>query len=239
MSDGLSVRRLFVGGPTGALVHDVDVDAPAGAITAVIGPSGAGKTLLLRGVLDVVAPLVRRAASVRLDGVDVRRGDLGYVPQDAGGALDPLRPVGDQVRTAARAGGRPDDPLPWLIRAGLDDAARVESTLPERLSGGMAQRVVVAQALARGQRALLADEPTNALDPLRAARVHDALRRFRDDGGAVLVVTHDLRALTGFADRVIVVDAGRVVETSETGDPGALTHPVARALVTATWGPPS
>lgn len=201
------------------LVADARLSVRAGECVALVGPSGSGKTLTVRALLGMVntRPGVTRA-ELRItadgrtiapytDGFDgVRGAILGYLPQDGRAALDPLLRVGRQV---ADAGGDPDR---CLARAGFRDPAAVAGCWPHELSGGMAQRAALAVALARGSRILLADEPTNGLDPTVQSLVLEDLRRQVDAGLGVLLVTHDLRALSGCADRVVCMDGGRVVE---------------------------
>lgn len=190
--------------------------------------------------LRVPAPegLLRPYASV-LDGGSTRlqrdrafsgiRGRLvGYLAQNGPAALDPLRQVGWQVRLAAalaaREAGSPPprraDAVPWLVRAGFDpsEARRVDRLYPHQLSGGMAQRVAIAQVLARGSAFLIADEPMTGLDATIQQRLVRVLRALADDGLGVLVVTHDLGLIGGIADRVHLMDAGQRIETWSRSD---------------------
>lgn len=245
-AEGLIARGLRVSGRAGAPVRGVDLDLRVGEVVALVGPSGAGKSLCLRALVGLLPDgLVAAAERLELrlgarvhhplrDGWGaVRGGGLGWLPQDAGAALDPLRTVGQQLGATARRAGQAPDPGPWLEAAGLDPA--VARRLPGELSGGMAQRALLAQALATGARLLLADEPTTGLDPRRAAEVADALvARARDGHHGVLWVTHDLRALPGRVDRIALVVAGRTVEIVEGDDPRALSSPEGRALYEAT-----
>jgi peptide/nickel transport system ATP-binding protein len=137
------------------------------------------------------------------------------------------------VREAALLGapGEPADALPWLGRAGFADPERVALAYPHELSGGMAQRAQIAVGLARRSRILLADEPTTGLDSTVQRAILRQLQSLRDDGVGVLFVTHDLRLLPGFADRVLVMDEGRIVE--EAGSVAELRG-AGRRLVEAT-----
>lgn len=236
--EGLRIR---VGERT--LVHDVDLRLESGWIVALVGRSGSGKTLTARsllGLVDLDPGVV--AGELRItDGHRVHRpyaGILGghrqqrarafagirgrvvsYLPQDARAALDPLWSVGKQVEAAARAGERKEtDPVAWLRRAGLHDAPRVADLFPHELSGGMAQRVVIAQSLAVGSRFLVADEPTSALDPTVQIDVIDALRGAVLDGAGLLLITHDLRLLPELADEVVIFDEGTVAERARPAD---------------------
>ena len=236
--EGLQIR---VGEHT--LVHDVNLRLESGAIVALVGRSGSGKTLTARsllGLVDLDPGVV--AGQLRItDGNQVHcpytgvlggnrqqrarafagiRGRLvSYLPQDARAALDPLSAVGKQVRAAARAGERKDtDPKAWLRRAGVRDAERVADLYPHELSGGMAQRVVIAQSLAIGSRFLIADEPTTALDPTVKMDVIEALRGAVVDGAGLLLITHDLRLLPELANEVLIIDKGTVTERARPND---------------------
>lgn len=237
MTDALHLRELQIRAGARVLVHDVSLTVAAGQLTALVGASGSGKTLTARsllGMVDLDPGVVSGGLEVALagrslrpyEGVDrTRRGRdrafaairgalVGYLPQEAPAALDPLRRVGPQVAEAATLAGASPDPLPWLARAGFGaaDLPRVASAWPHELSGGMAQRVVIAQTLARGSRFLVADEPTTGLDSPVRVQLLDELRRLVDEGLGLLLVTHDLRALQGRADRVHLMHQGTLIE---------------------------
>ncbi len=261
-SVALRLSDLVVKAGATAVVDGVDLELRSGRVTALVGMSGCGKTTVARALLGLVearpgvvaaelevavgaqvhrpyAALGDRRARRAIDRAfaPLRGSVLGYVPQDARGALDPLWTVGAQVRASARPTHGPVDALRWLTRAGLDDAERVASLHPHELSGGMAQRVVIAQALACGSSLLIADEPTTGLDPIVQAGVLAELRRLADDEGVgALLVTHDLRVLQGIADDVLVMDAGKIVERTSPSElrGGALRSPAALRLWAAT-----
>lgn len=223
MSDRLEVRGLSVGN----IVVGVDLTVHAGELCALVGESGAGKSLVLQALLGICPlPVTYTQFSVTEA--------LAYVPQDPVAALDPLTTVGHQIGRSAIAAGRSADPLPWLAEVQLppDTAHRY----PHTCSGGMAQRVVLAQALARDARWLLADEPMTGLDPTRTAAVVSLLRDAVDKGLGVVLVTHDLGLLPGLADAVVLMHEGRAIETVRPGDPAALQTEVGRALWAATAG---
>ncbi len=262
MADALELARLTVRVGDRQLIHDVGLRLDAGEVVALVGASGCGKTLSalsLLGMVDLDPGVVTADLTIHAgdrvytpwDGVlgagarardrafaDIRGRVVGYLPQDARASLDPLLRVGRQVRDAAalRTANPKEDPRPWLLRAGLPDPERVERLYPHELSGGMAQRVAIAQALARGSRFLLADEPTTGLDPTVQRGILDEIRSLADLGLGVLFITHDLRILPGFADRVLVMEEGHVVERTTPGDlqSGQLTTEPARRLFEAT-----
>ncbi|MFK7930899.1 MAG: ATP-binding cassette domain-containing protein [Myxococcota bacterium] len=260
MGDRIELTGLRISAGSSELVHGVDLDLRGGELVGLVGRSGSGKSLTARsllGMLDMQPGVTAADLLVHCAGVDTRpyatclgrarkhrerafstvRGRLiGYLPQDARAALDPLARAGAQVSAAARLGGHSNDPCPWLLRAGLPNAERVARLYPHELSGGMAQRVVIAQALARGSRFLLADEPTSALDPTVQHAILTELRALCDHGIGVLLITHDLRVLPGLAHRVLIMHEGAVAETTTPSElvAGNLMSEAGRSLVAAT-----
>lgn len=211
----LRAEGLRVVAGTRELVHGVSLTVRTGEVVALVGASGSGKSLTLRALLDLVPARPGRVGGrVTLDGVERSgaslRGEVGLLFQDARASLDPLRTVAAQVRAAAALAGTPADPVALLARLGFARPAIDAERHPHELSGGMAQRAALALALARRSRFLLCDEPTSALDAHLQVELVRLLRGL--DGVGVLFVTHDLRLLPGFADRVLVMDDGRVVE---------------------------
>ncbi len=209
------------------LALDVHVDVASGEVVALLGPSGAGKTTVLRAIAGLV-PIA--AGRVVLDGavfedtatgewVPPERRNLGVVLQDA--LLFPHLSVLDNVgaglrftgsaRLVARARARE-----WLERIGIADLA---DAMPTALSGGQAQRVALARALAVTPRVLLLDEPLSALDVTTRAEVRRELRRhLASFGGIRLLVTHDPIDALALADRLVVVEEGRVVQSGSSLD---------------------
>lgn len=220
----LELRGLFARCCDETLLRGVDLDLCSGELVALVGQSGSGKTLCARaamgllpfspgvvgGELLVSAPGESHAPYAAGDPQRVFRQLRGrlvaWMPQDAHGGLDPLLSVAQHLRQAGGESG-----AGWLARVGLP--ARVLDLHPHALSGGMAQRVALARALARGPRLLLADEPTTGLDPTAQDRLLRQLRQLCDEGLGVLLVTHDLPLAVRYADRVVVMHAGRVVES--------------------------
>jgi ABC-type dipeptide/oligopeptide/nickel transport system ATPase component len=158
-----------------------------------------------------------------LDGVPMAPANLrgsacGLVFQDSRASLDPLRTVVAQVRHAASlAGDAAPDVRAILLRAGFPADERWGWRYPHELSGGMAQRAAIACALARKSPFLLCDEPTTGLDAEVQADIVEELRRLASgpDAHGILFVTHDLDLLDGFADRILVMEGGRIVEQAE------------------------
>jgi len=239
------------------LVDQVGLTVRPGEIVALIGASGSGKTLTCRallGLVDLDPGVVSANLHVAdadhewtpyagLSGAGRRARDrafrslrgriLGYLPQGAPAALDPVVRVGTQLQRTAEL-GQGGMVTSWLERAGFDaeQARALPQLWPHELSGGMAQRVVIAQALARGSRILVADEPTTGLDAPLQRRLLESLRALADDGLAVLIVTHDLRMASPVADRMIVLDGGRTAEVWS-GVPEVAESPAGARLLSA------
>ncbi len=227
------------------VVRDVGLRVASGQGLAVIGESGAGKSMTARSIVGLTPPSVEVRGSIRFDGRElvgapeavlraVRGRGIGFVWQEAGAALDPTMTVGNQVAEGAPGSGRVHA-LHWLRRVGLQDAERVARCYPHQLSGGMRRRAVLAAALAARPRLLIADELTAGLDPPGAAGISEILAQLRsEDRMALLVITHDLALAARVADRVAVMYAGQVVEEG----PAAVVlrrpaHPYTRGLLAA------
>ena len=251
MSALVSAEDLALAYAGGARALDgVDLAVAPGETLAVIGESGSGKTTFGMA-LGRVLPEGARRVSGRLvvDGVDVfaagdaelralRRDALGFVFQNPMTALDPTMRVGRQL---ARALGRraPASELAGrLARARLEEPERLLRAWPHELSGGMAQRVVIAMAIARAPRLLIADEPTASLDASIRERVMDTLAALSAEAGAALVVlSHDLHLAAKRAGRVAVMYGGRVAEVGPAGRVFARpAHPYTAALTAAAAG---
>jgi len=214
-------------------VSDMGLSLSAGEVVGLVGPSGSGKTLTARsllGLVDLAPGVVAAELSVTVEGqrhtpydplprsrrqreraFATLRGDVvGYLPQDAPRSLDPARRVGAQLQAVARRGERDPDPVPWLVAAGFDaaEAPTVAQRFPHQLSGGMAQRVAIAQVLARGSRLLVADEPTTGLDAAVQRQLLTTFRRLAEGGLGVLLVSHDLRWLAEVVSRAYLMHQG-------------------------------
>jgi peptide/nickel transport system ATP-binding protein len=200
------------------LVEDVTLSVAPGELVALVGASGSGKSVTVRAALGLSAAGVHiDAGRLTLAGRDVRalserrwrdvRGrHVGYVGQEALGALDPLRPVGREVADALRlhtdlsARERVEAVRAALEAVGLDPALATDGRTAGTLSGGMRQRALIAAATIAEPGLLVADEPTTALDAGIALTVMDQLRAAQLRGTGVLVVTHDLGLVAGWAD---------------------------------------
>ncbi|MGP3536547.1 dipeptide ABC transporter ATP-binding protein [Microbacterium sp. RD1] len=228
---GLSVRGLRVTIAGSPLVDGVDLDVAPGECLAIVGESGAGKSLTARALLGLSPAGATVGADVlEVDGVDARRlgergwrrlrgARIGLVSQDALVSLDPLRRVGAEVEEPLRLHERRmprrhrrSRALELLADVALPDPERRARQYPHELSGGQRQRALIASALAAGPAVLVADEPTTALDATVQARVLDLLRTIAGRGVAVVLITHDLAAVRRVADRIAVMRDGVFVE---------------------------
>ncbi|MDR6198199.1 peptide/nickel transport system ATP-binding protein [Microbacterium sp. SORGH_AS428] len=251
---GLHVRGLRVALPgAGDVLQDIDLDVDPGEIVAIVGSSGAGKSVLARTLLgftqeqsgasvsaarfDVAGRDARRAG--RRDWRRMRGRDVALVLQDALQSLDPLRTIQAEVAETLALRGVPhslrrERVVTALADAGLPEPAALLSRRSGELSGGMRQRALIASAMAGGADILIADEPTTALDATVAVHVLDLLARLRDEGRAVLLISHDLAAVARVSDRVAVLEHGVVVEKGPTAQVlSAPRHEATRALLAA------
>ncbi|AVH24438.1 dipeptide ABC transporter ATP-binding protein [Nocardia cyriacigeorgica] len=248
----LRVRYRTGDGPVTA-VDGVSLTVRRGEVVALVGESGSGKSTLAHaviGLLGATADIADGTVTFAGQPVDyasehalrrLRGLQVGFVPQDPGLSLNPVRRIGDQVAEALRV-HRLDDRRGALERAtallaevGLDRPQLRATQYPHELSGGQRQRVLIAIALACGPDLIIADEPTSALDATVARRVLDRLaERIAARGTAVLLITHDLAMAAERADRLVVLRNGAVVESGRTaevlGDP---RHPYTRRLLAA------
>lgn len=231
----LSVRNLSVEIGGTPVVQDVSFDVMAGETLGVVGESGCGKSVTALAVLGLVPGSGRIThGQVVFDGVDlarsptapatVRGAGIAYVSQEPMVALDPTFTVGHQLAEAVRRHQRCDrraarrrvTELLDLVR--IPDPAAVVRRYPHQLSGGMAQRVAIALALAGRPGLLIADEPTTALDVTVQAEILTLLRTLQAEMGmAVLIVTHDWGVVADLCHRAVVMYAGQIVEQAEVG----------------------
>ena len=233
----LEVRGLTVTFPTDeervAAVRGLDYHVDAGEVVALVGESGAGKSAGAMAVIGLLPEYAEVSGSVRLHGDEllglpdkqmsrIRGNRIGTVFQDPMSALTPVYPVGDQIAEAISIHQRELSDRAARARAvellelvGIAQPEQRARAFPHELSGGERQRVVIAIAIANDPDLLICDEPTTALDVTVQAQILDVLRTARDVTGAgVLIITHDLGVVAQFADRALVMYAGRAVETA-------------------------
>lgn len=207
--------------------RDVRLRVEAGECLALVGESGSGKTTLARAALGLLPKGARIAGSIRVGGTEIigaceaelrslRGRVVGFVAQDPFAACDPLSQVKTHVAEAWRAHGMrpPEGAITNKLQSlGIVNAAHVARSFPHQWSGGMLQRAVIAAASAHEPKLIIADEPTSALDSMRA---DETLRSLRHTKAAILLISHDFNHVATHADRIAVLRAGRLVETSDT-----------------------
>ncbi|WP_233236544.1 ABC transporter ATP-binding protein [Bordetella sp. LUAb4] len=253
----LSIQNLTVALPSGGdrpyALADVDLDVRAGEILCVVGESGSGKSMTAGAVLGLLPDGVSATGGrILWDGEDLlaaspdrlrrlRGREVGMIFQEPMTALNPLRTIGDQIAEVFRAHTRLGRREIRLRTLALLDSVRIPDptaalrAYPHELSGGQRQRAMIAMALALEPKLLIADEPTTALDVTTQAQIlhliHDLQRR---KGTAVLFITHDFGVVAEIADRVAVMQQGRLVESGPAeavlNDPG---DTYTRALIAA------
>ncbi len=233
------------------LVDDVSFAVEAGQILGIAGESGAGKSLIGASILGLLqSPTRQTAGTVRLAGklLDTRsekamrrvRGSrIGAIFQDPMTALNPLLSVGAQLIETmhahldiSRAEAR-ERAVDWLHEVGIHDPKTRVDGYPHSFSGGMRQRIVIALALCASPQLVIADEPTTALDVRTQAQIVELLQRLaRNHGTAIVLICHDLGILAQIADHVLVLYAGRTVESGATAQVlGSPCHPYSRGLI--------
>ncbi|WP_159501425.1 dipeptide/oligopeptide/nickel ABC transporter permease/ATP-binding protein [Microbacterium sp. 18062] len=235
----LSVRQLHVGYGSGAeqveVVRGIDLDVAPGEVLGLIGESGSGKTQTAFSVLGLLPDggrVVR--GSVVFDGREMtassaterqrlRGVEIAYIPQEPMSNLDPTARIGHQLTTPLRvrlglsAREAKTRALTLLEKVGIPDPEKAFGAYPHEISGGMAQRVLIAGAVSCNPRLLIADEPTTALDVTVQAEVLDLLRDLQAETGmSMIIVTHDFGVVADICDRVAVMQNGRIVETADT-----------------------
>ncbi len=233
-ADLLAAEGLSVAYGNQSALQDVSFRIAPGEIVGLTGDSGAGKSTLGLALLGLARPPGRiTAGRVLIDGTDLlalpeaqrrpmRGRDIGLIVQNPRASLSPLHKVGAQIAAVLRA----HNPLPAreaaarsveLLRGlGLNDPERRAEALPHEISGGMAQRVLIAMALGSGPRLLVADEPTSGLDVTIQAQFLDELwRTARRAGSAVLLITQDLGIVANYCDRILVMASGRLAAQGE------------------------
>ena len=238
MSDPLlEVENLSVSFPTDAgdlsAVRGLSYHVAPREVVAMVGESGSGKSAAAMAVIGLLPPYAAVAGSVRLSGTEllgmsdaelskIRGARIGTVFQDPMSALTPVYTVGDQIAEAitvhhhevSRADAR-RRAVELMDLVGIAQASTRARSFPHELSGGERQRVVIAIAIANDPDLIICDEPTTALDVTVQAQILEVLKTARDVTGAgVLIITHDLGVVAEFADRALVMYAGRAVETA-------------------------
>ena len=232
----LTVDSLEVSFPSEAgrvrAVRGVSWQLSQGEVLGIVGESGSGKSVSSLAIMGLLPERARVSGSIRLRDREliglsdkelsaIRGRRIAMVFQDPMSALTPVYPVGEQIAEALRTHDRGrsreaarNRAVELLDLVGIPNAANAAKAFPHEFSGGMRQRVVIAIAIANDPDLIIADEPTTALDVTVQAQVLDVLSTAREVTGAgIVLITHDLGVVAGFADRLMVMYAGRAVET--------------------------
>jgi peptide/nickel transport system ATP-binding protein len=257
----LAVRGLTVvfpddGGGERPVVEDLGLELDDGDRVALVGESGSGKSVAALACLGLIPPPGRvTAGTVRVASTDmfsagddsllgIRGAVVGLIFQEPAAALNPVYTIGFQIAETVRCHRR----LPpaearaearrLLGELALDDVESVFCAYPHQISGGQAQRAMIALALAGRPRLLIADEPTTALDLITQAEILELITRLTADRGTgLLLISHDLSIVSGLAERVVVLYAGRVVEEAPSAELfSSPLHPYTRMLLAAAPG---
>lgn len=254
--ENLSVAYRGERGTSQTVLSDITFSLAAGKILCLIGESGSGKSTL---GLSLLGLLPSQMASVRAERItlcghplsfgneqgwqSLRGKEVGYVFQDPFVGLNPLMRAGEQIEEALRLGDEKLSSHEFRLRGieklkevGLADPHRVIGCYPHELSGGLRQRVLLAMALARNPRLLIADEPTSSLDATLQRQVLDLFLQKKTEGMSALIITHDFGVVASVADEVMVMHEGKIVEK---GQVDAIfespQHPYTQSLLALRW----
>lgn len=247
---------LTIGGRSIDIVDQVSFRMEAGDRLGVVGESGSGKSMislalmgLLPGVMSVRSGSIRyrgepleRASRARMR--QIRGAEISMVFQEPATALNPVFTTGVQVSEVLRehenlsARDARDRTIELFRQVGIPAPERRVADYPHQMSGGMRQRVMIAMALACRPKLLIADEPTTALDATIQEQIIDLLAELQEETGvAVMLISHDLPLVAEFAERIMVMYAGRVAETAEAETIfRTAAHPYTRGLISCARG---
>ncbi|WFR98075.1 ATP-binding cassette domain-containing protein [Rhizobium tumorigenes] len=248
----LDVQNLTIAFPSDRGPIDVVKSISFGVgreIVAVVGESGSGKSMTGRAIMGLLPPQAKvRAEAMRFDGVDLQtmrpsqwnglRGDgIGLILQNPKFSLNPAHRIGRQIEetlllhTKLSAGERRDRALEMMDKVGLADPKRVYDSYPAALSGGMGQRVMIAAMLINRPKLIIADEPTSALDHDLQEQILLLLRSLVEEFGmAMMLISHDLQQVARYADRVIVLRQGEIVDRLPAASLAEAKSPYTRGL---------
>lgn len=240
MSALLDIRDLAVTIPTAEAevqaLRGVSLSVAPDEVVGIVGESGGGKSMIARAVTHMLPGAARMSGEITLDGRDVthlegpalqefRGGGVALCFQSPRSALSPTRTVGKQMADRFRAHSPGGDLRARAVEAfqavGLREPERQLDRFPHEMSGGMCQRVMIALALACEPRVLIADEPTTGLDVTLTGEILDLIAAQAQGGRGVMIISHDIAALSKVCDRLVVIEAGRIVEDGPTRE---VTH---------------
>lgn len=218
----------------------------------IVGESGSGKSLTGRAILQLIrAPGQMTADKLEFDGIDLtnqstrqmralRGARISMIMQDPKFSLNPVMTIGAQIAEALRTHERLSRRdvrkrvIEMLDAVQINDPVRVAAMYPHEVSGGMGQRVMIAMMLIPRPDLLIADEPTSALDVSVQAKVLDLIDELvQGKGMGLILISHDLNLVARYCDRILVMNAGEVVEECVAADLHKATHPYTRGLLDA------
>jgi peptide/nickel transport system ATP-binding protein len=248
----LSVQSLSVEIDEAAVLKRLSFAVERGEVLGLVGASGSGKSMTALALMQLLPPRARQSGAVRLEGVElggmrasevqqIRGRQIGMVFQEPMSALNPSMRIGDQVAETVLLHGAASAARARVMAREALDAVGLTGTqgaldrYPHQLSGGQRQRVAIAIAIVLGPALLIADEPTTALDVSTQAQVLELLRDLaRSRRMGLLLVSHDLAVIAQYTDRVVVMQAGEIVDQCVTTPTlQNLRHPCAKALLAA------
>ncbi len=248
----LSIENLSLAIHGAPILHGVTLEIAEGQITALTGESGSGKSMTAFATMGLLPKGTTTAGAITFDGTDLltqsepqmcdlRGREIGMVFQEPMTALNPVQTIGAQVMETilihkAMAPERAEERAREVLdRVGLPPDRYPLSRYPHELSGGQRQRVVIAMAIALRPRLLIADEPTTALDVTTQAQILNLLKRLvKEDGMAMMMITHDLAVVSDMADTLNVMRHGETVEAGPTAQVlHEMRHPYTRDLFEA------
>ncbi len=237
MSAVIVIRNLSAVSVAGPILRDVSLTVNAGEAMALVGESGAGKSTIAKAVLGILPPAIRvTSGEILFDGRDLLKlpptqirellgVQIALIPQDPLTSLNPSRRIGEQLTDGLRLRAKMSradamtKALVLLNDVHIRDPELVLKRFPHELSGGMRQRVLIAQAFSLNPRAIIADEPTTALDVTVQKQVLRLIRQLQHDHGTTLLfVTHDLGVVAQICDRMTVLYGGKVLEQGSTAE---------------------
>ncbi|WP_316859264.1 ABC transporter ATP-binding protein [uncultured Cohaesibacter sp.] len=253
MSNLVDVENLWVRFPTRTGVFDAvrGISFSLGKERlGIVGESGSGKSMTGRALLRLIRkPGIVEADRMEIMGQDIismpekqmrqlRGRDISMIMQDPKYSLNPVMRVGAQIVEALSIHEKVDSKLArqkaleMLEAVVIRDPERVFSAYPHELSGGMGQRVMIAMMLIANPKILIADEPTSALDVSVQIQVLEIMDKLvRDRGMGLIFISHDLRLVSNFCDRILIMYGGRIVEICEAGKLEEARHPYTRGLL--------
>lgn len=239
--DEAGISAGFVNGEaSGETLKGVDADLRRGKITAVIGASGSGKSLLGEAMTGWISETAEVSGKICLDGEETTADRLralsgkriSVIPQRLSG-LDPLRKIGKQITRGDGSRKAFERAKAALAKVNLDE--RLMERYPFELSGGMARRLLIAMAIFDGAKIIIADEPSPGIGKEETDRILTYFRALADDGAAMLLITHELSAAEKYADEILVMRSGRITDRVSGDDfrAGRFYNPYTRALYDA------